>query len=145
MLQLCMMDYRTRYPTDSSQCSDSLSKSSKSDESGPVVFDVDPAQCRICYEGEDEKDEVLISPCNCLGSVQFVHASCLNRWRAQNIDNRNRSVCGLCNSSYRLQTENYFDILFHRKGRAELGSFFTRQRLYNAFIKLAVSQATIDA
>lgn len=133
------MDYRTHYPTDSSQCSDSLSKSSKGEDNGAVVYEVDAAQCRICYEGEDDKDEALISPCNCLGSVQFVHASCLNRWRAQNIDNRNRSICGLCNSSYRLQTENYFDLLFHRKHGSDLGAFFTRQRLYNAFIKGAVS------
>lgn len=34
--------------------------------------------CRICHCGGE--DETLISPCNCSGSLQYVHESCLVHW-----------------------------------------------------------------
>ena len=34
--------------------------------------------CRICHCGGE--DETLISPCNCTGSLQYVHESCLVHW-----------------------------------------------------------------
>lgn len=37
--------------------------------------------CRICYEhnGENEND-VLISPCRCVGSLKYIHINCLKYW-----------------------------------------------------------------
>ena len=37
--------------------------------------------CRYCFEGLDEKEEPLISPCQCAGGQKFVHLSCLRRWQ----------------------------------------------------------------
>lgn len=34
--------------------------------------------CRICHE-ETNKD-LLISPCNCNGTLNFVHQACLSKW-----------------------------------------------------------------
>lgn len=35
--------------------------------------------CRICH-CEEKADEAFISPCNCNGSLNFVHQACLQKW-----------------------------------------------------------------
>ena len=47
--------------------------------------------CRICMDGLDDSDIPLISPCLCRGSLRYVHAGCLNRWRA--VRARHSLVC----------------------------------------------------
>ena len=43
--------------------------------------------CRICYtEEEDKKDNPLVQPCNCSGSMKYIHLKCLK----QCINTRNR-------------------------------------------------------
>jgi len=53
-------------------CSGRSSRSSSLSENDEDV-------CWVCYGGHSEK-EPLISPCECRGSVRWVHASCLRRW-----------------------------------------------------------------
>ena len=37
--------------------------------------------CRICYiEEEDEKENPLVQPCQCSGSLRFIHLNCLKHW-----------------------------------------------------------------
>jgi len=36
--------------------------------------------CRICLESECIKENPLIVPCNCKGTMQYVHLNCLKRW-----------------------------------------------------------------
>ena len=38
--------------------------------------------CRICYLEEDEnnKENPLVQPCTCTGSVKFIHLDCLRKW-----------------------------------------------------------------
>lgn len=39
------------------------------------------AVCRICYEGNDEDDQdLLVAPCQCLGSLKYIHLNCLKSW-----------------------------------------------------------------
>jgi len=45
--------------------------------------------CRICHAGGDE---TLIAPCKCIGSAQFVHATCLLTWFKKSVKNQ----CELC-------------------------------------------------
>ena len=33
--------------------------------------------CRICFSDDSEKENPLISPCKCSGSMQYVHLNCL--------------------------------------------------------------------
>jgi len=40
-------------------------------------------ECRICLQAE--KGDVLLAPCACKGSLQFVHASCLQQWATQKV------------------------------------------------------------
>ena len=47
------------------------------------------AQCRICLEADEPGGAAaeatatagMITPCGCRGSMQYVHAECLNTWR----------------------------------------------------------------
>ena len=36
--------------------------------------------CRICYNEEDDKNNPLVQPCNCSGSMRFIHLNCLKHW-----------------------------------------------------------------
>ncbi|CAH1102836.1 unnamed protein product [Psylliodes chrysocephalus] len=58
--------------------------------------------CRICHT--NTISECLISPCNCRGTMEYVHLSCLERWLNQS----SRSHCELCMFKYKaIQTKRY--------------------------------------
>ncbi|KAJ8974315.1 hypothetical protein NQ317_010911 [Molorchus minor] len=58
--------------------------------------------CRICHT--NPPNETLISPCNCKGSMAYVHLSCLERWLNQS----SRSYCELCMYQYNAtETKRY--------------------------------------
>ena len=39
------------------------------------------SSCKIClYDKSDEDNDPLISPCNCIGSVKYVHLKCMQNW-----------------------------------------------------------------
>ncbi len=61
--------------------------------------------CRFCLDSKNQKSNPLIEPCNCRGSLQFVHAKCLSRWRRMNPE-RNADTCLLCFSPYTLALED---------------------------------------
>uniref|UniRef100_A0A914CJA0 RING-CH-type domain-containing protein n=1 Tax=Acrobeloides nanus TaxID=290746 RepID=A0A914CJA0_9BILA len=50
--------------------------------------------CRICMDGEQPSD--LISPCDCRGSMSFVHRHCLDQWYAM----RRNESCDTCYCKY---------------------------------------------
>ena len=52
-------------------------------------------QCRICYENDIPDN--LINPCNCNGSIKYVHLSCLQTWIQQH---DNIKKCPVCNQKY---------------------------------------------
>ena len=59
-----------------------------------------PDICRICHcEGTD--DEPLISPCLCLGTMQYLHQSCLQRW----IKSAGVKSCELCKFEFIMHSE----------------------------------------
>jgi len=53
--------------------------------------------CRICQDSRVL--ESLISPCYCMGTMGFVHSSCLEKWLGQS----GRSACELCKFEFRTQ------------------------------------------
>lgn len=58
--------------------------------------------CRICQTNTVNED--LISPCNCKGSLAYVHYSCLERWLNQSC----RNYCELCMYQYEvIETQRY--------------------------------------
>ena len=36
--------------------------------------------CRICYTDDDTDENPLIQPCNCSGTMKFIHINCLEKW-----------------------------------------------------------------
>jgi hypothetical protein len=36
--------------------------------------------CRICLGEQSESDDPFFSPCNCAGTMKFIHVTCLQRW-----------------------------------------------------------------
>ncbi|VBB32514.1 unnamed protein product [Acanthocheilonema viteae] len=53
--------------------------------------------CRICLEEDNESN--LISPCECRGSLQFVHTRCLQHW----FDVMHTRRCQICKTQYELE------------------------------------------
>jgi len=60
--------------------------------------------CKICFEPKSNKTMgKLIAPCNCSGTVKYIHEECLKTWLvSQNIDLKYAS-CELCNNSYKME------------------------------------------
>jgi E3 ubiquitin-protein ligase DOA10 len=59
--------------------------------------------CRFCLDEHDKQDNRLITPCQCIGSVQYVHAKCLVRWRAV-APPEFINLCQLCRFPYDFQS-----------------------------------------
>jgi len=59
-----------------------------------------PDICRICH-CEGTNDEPLISPCLCLGTMQYLHQSCLQRW----IKSAGVKSCELCKFEFIMHSE----------------------------------------
>lgn len=60
--------------------------------------------CRICQT--TSASEILISPCNCKGTLAYIHLSCLERWLNQS----GRNYCELC--SFRFVPNFFFDYYY---------------------------------
>eukprot|EP00340_Litonotus_pictus_P010907 CAMPEP_0170539480 /NCGR_PEP_ID=MMETSP0209-20121228/103959_1 /TAXON_ID=665100 ORGANISM="Litonotus pictus, Strain P1" /NCGR_SAMPLE_ID=MMETSP0209 /ASSEMBLY_ACC=CAM_ASM_000301 /LENGTH=471 /DNA_ID=CAMNT_0010841421 /DNA_START=18 /DNA_END=1430 /DNA_ORIENTATION=+ len=84
--------------------------------------------CRICYCNEEEMNDTLIQPCDCSGSMRYIHYSCLQQWLKSRSANIKKSTttsasgyflktsldCELCKKSIpdRIkQKEKVFNIL----------------------------------
>lgn len=63
--------------------------------------------CRICYSDIDPitKKKDLISPCNCNGSVKYVHHACLKMWRIKGKNFSNIRKCEQCHGLYNISGE----------------------------------------
>ena len=46
-----------------------------------------PKVCRICYGKDTNKDNPLICPCTCKGSMKYIHYQCLKNWLNSKIEN----------------------------------------------------------
>lgn len=64
--------------------------STKSAQLSAKVHSVTSIVCRICHT--NTVNECLISPCNCKGTLAYVHLSCLERW----LNESSRNYCELC-------------------------------------------------
>jgi len=56
----------------------------KNDDAKSEANSGDNNMCRICFSDDTDKDNPLISPCKCSGSMQFVHLKCLRQWLSRN-------------------------------------------------------------
>ena len=55
-------------------------------------------ECRICYYLD--KPENLISPCKCIGSIQYVHQKCIEHFIETTENDYFKTYCHVCNTKY---------------------------------------------
>lgn len=56
-------------------------------------------KCRICMSGLDpENSDQVVSPCECNGTMEYVHKVCLKQWIAV----KKSDKCEVCNTQYKL-------------------------------------------
>ncbi|KAL6122402.1 hypothetical protein NUSPORA_00586 [Nucleospora cyclopteri] len=58
--------------------------------------------CRICY-GTEEPGNNLVSPCNCKGSVKYIHIKCLRYWRIHGRNVNEMNNCEQCKTGYKVE------------------------------------------
>lgn len=73
----------------------------RQDTNGSVVKVGDLSQtneykCRICIDLGDA-DTKMCAPCQCTGSVKYIHVTCLKEW----IKEKRSIKCELCGSNYK--------------------------------------------
>ncbi len=78
--------------------------------------------CRFCWDSKNSKQNPLIEPCECRGSLRFVHTSCLLRWRTIN-PARNGLICLLCMEPYH---EEYISSFESIPDKSSLAVFLLR-------------------
>ena len=61
--------------------------------------------CRICYE-KDKKNDLLIIPCKCEGTIKFVHQSCIKKWIINSNNFLDNPSCEICKSKFLIKIEN---------------------------------------
>ena len=94
MLDLVHPELEDRRPPDT-VCA-AAATTAPSSPTPSVSTDEDPPCCRICFE-EGDADNQLIIPCDCKGSMMYIHESCLFEWRAR----EKADKCNTCNSPYK--------------------------------------------
>lgn len=74
------------------------------------------AICRICLDGPQSESEGgeslgrLLSPCRCKGTMKYVHATCLDRWRSMSARTSSIIACDQCGAPYRFRKSKYVGI-----------------------------------
>lgn len=68
-------------------------------------------RCRICLGEDNEVDNpIILSPCQCLGSIRYIHSNCLQQWLKSKVVERKTDIfssyhwktfeCDVCKSTY---------------------------------------------
>ena len=68
--------------------------------------------CRICYEAESTENPV-ITPCECSGSMKFIHEQCLKTWILSQTKDPKVFSCDIC--KYAIKMEIKLESIFSRK------------------------------
>lgn len=120
--------------------------SEESEKDGETVKN--EKSCRICYgEEEDEIEDPLIEPCNCTGSVSYIHLSCAKAWineeLTQDITNDVKSYCWerisceLCNSNFKeIIYKDGRQIKLFEKEKIEAETYIVLESIYPEYIKI---------
>lgn len=69
--------------------------------------------CKICTGDEFSHEDPLISPCQCCGSIKWVHKTCLDHWRTYSP--ANFSKCDICKHSFKLKHIEVTTALYYKQ------------------------------
>lgn len=88
--------------------------------------------CRICLE---DYPFDFISPCNCRGSLQYVHKTCLDEWRLRHhADHSNRIRCQECLAPFNYEVD---DSILSDFGSEEMDDFKENFEIASWFLLLS--------
>ena len=88
--------------------------------------------CRICLE---DYPFDFISPCNCRGSLQYVHKTCLDEWRLRHhADHSNRIRCQECLAPFNYEVD---DSILSDFGSEEMDDFKENFEVASWFLLLS--------
>ncbi|NXC31716.1 MARH7 ligase, partial [Campylorhamphus procurvoides] len=91
--------------------------------------------CRICQMSSSSSDNLLIEPCKCTGSLQYVHQECMKKWLQSKINSGSSleavTTCELCKEKLHLNLED-FDIheLYRAHANEQVNYEFISSGLY---------------
>ncbi|WFD28941.1 hypothetical protein MNAN1_003957 [Malassezia nana] len=96
--------------------------------------------CRMCLDSAVAPGDRLFSPCQCRGTIQYVHASCLDEWRAKSPRKDSAHVCEQCGTAYRLRMTPWMRLLDSRVVRAVLclGVFLLLAQVLGVLLRLCL-------
>jgi hypothetical protein len=73
----------------------------------------DERQCRLCLQHGDSDENRLFSPCQCNGSMAYIHEACLEQWRQSAPNRKNYWECPVCNYKYQLRRVPLYRAIVH--------------------------------
>eukprot|EP00917_Polyrhabdina_sp_WS-2016_P029375 GHVP01062610.1.p1 GENE.GHVP01062610.1~~GHVP01062610.1.p1 ORF type:complete len:538 (+),score=93.58 GHVP01062610.1:24-1616(+) len=65
------------------------------------------ASCRFCYDPEEDPDNPLVVPCNCSGSLKYIHLACIRMWLQTRLQATSHTMfwrplqCETCHETFR--------------------------------------------
>ena len=65
--------------------------------------------CRICFEIETAAAPV-ISPCECNGSMKFIHENCLKKWIMSKTNDPATFNCDICKAQLRMEMKSNYEV-----------------------------------
>ncbi|NXL25051.1 MARH7 ligase, partial [Setophaga kirtlandii] len=117
----------SRDPERLQKIKESLLLEDSEDEEGDI--------CRICQMSSASSDNLLIEPCKCTGSLQYVHQECMKKWLQSKINSGSSleavTTCELCKEKLHLNLED-FDIheLYRAHANEQVNYEFISSGLY---------------
>lgn len=63
----------------------------------------DTRSCRICLDAGLPEGDRWLCPCQCKGTMKYVHASCLDEWRKRSRRPESAMACEQCGATYRMR------------------------------------------
>lgn len=95
-------------PTENSEDSMEGGETEKAQSSARGPFPTgDSPVCYMCFDGEEDADNPLITPCKCSGDTKYVHVECLRKWHTAEADNQIcflssvDATCSVCKSTFK--------------------------------------------
>ncbi|XP_054578907.1 E3 ubiquitin-protein ligase MARCHF7 isoform X6 [Eptesicus fuscus] len=91
--------------------------------------------CRICQMAAASSSNLLIEPCKCTGSLQYVHQECMKKWLQAKINSGSSleavTTCELCKEKLQLNLEDFDVHELHRAHANEQAEYeFISSGLY---------------
>lgn len=96
-------------------------------------------KCKICFEKETAENP-LIAPCQCSGSIKYVHNDCLKKWIIGKESNVAKAKCEICQTYYDIEVvyENMVDKEKQKKFLKKEGLFTLGFILFVFFLNWAI-------